>query len=338
MAKQSRISSEDSLIQVFRSRYSASSPLIKKGIGDDAAVIRPAKAAEDWVITSDMLVEEIDFRREWTTPRQLGRKSLAVNLSDLAAMGAKPMFFTVALAVTPDISKRWILDFHDGLTEKGLAHGARLVGGDLSGSKKSIVISVTAIGESIDRKIVYRSGGKPGDLIYVTGSLGRSAAGLKLLQQNEKLGRYRKMALEAHRNPEPRCAAGLWLAQSGCVHCMMDLSDGISVDLPRLCAASRVGAEIWVQNIPLFQESALWGFDPAELALHGGEDYELLFAVPASRVSFLEKNYPSALPALTCIGKLTSNTGKVWLSGPSNRKKLLVRHGWDHFNSQTEHK
>lgn len=326
---------EDSLIQILKRRYPPKNVQLKKGIGDDAAVIRPKGSKEFWLITSDMLVESIDFHRKWTTPRQLGRKSIAVNLSDLAAMGARPRFFTVSLAVSPDIPESWILDFHTGMTEKGRDFGAYLIGGDLSRAEKHISVSITALGESQSRRVLYRTGGKAGDHIYVTGSLGRSAAGLNLLQNPGIKGprSFRKQALHAHLDPEPRCAAGRWLARSGVVSCMMDLSDGLSMDLPRLCAASGIGAEIRVQSLPVFQKAALWGLDPVELALHGGEDYELLFAVSPSKSRMLEKKYPASFPRITRIGKMTPNKGKVWLAGalPGDRRRLLPQSGWDHF-------
>ena len=325
--------SEDRIVKLLQQRFPAQSPFLAKGIGDDAAVIRPRGAKEFWLITTDMLVEDIDFRRKWSLPRQLGSKSIAVNLSDLAAMGARPRFFTVSLAVPPGISERWILDFHDGLTGKGESMGAQLAGGDLSRSETHIAISITALGESLKRKVLYRSGGSPGDLLYVTGRLGRSAAGLKLLESSETAfrSRYRKEALLAHLEPEPRCAAGLWLAQSGLASCMMDLSDGISMDLPRLCAASGAGAEVCLPSLPLFPESSAWGCDPVELALHGGEDYELLFAVPAGKSPRLEKAYPATLPPITRIGRLTENPGKVWVTGSDQRRSHLPRRGFDHL-------
>jgi thiamine-monophosphate kinase len=326
---------ENNLIQLLKHRYPFKSAQLKAGIGDDAAVIEPKGAAEFWLITTDMLVESIDFHLKWMSPRQLGRKSIEVNLSDLAAMGARPRFFTVSLAIPSDTPKRWILDFHDGLTEKGRAFGAFLIGGDLSRAEKHIVISITALGESQNRKVLYRSGGKPGDLIYVTGSLGCSAAGLKLLQDPGIKGPagFRKQALQAHLDPEPRCAAGLWLAQSGLVSCMMDLSDGLSMDLPRLCAASGTGAEIHVRLLPVFHEAAVWDLDPVELALHGGEDYELLFAVPRSKRRRFERSYPAAFPRITCIGEMVPDAGKVWLveKGRDQGRRLLPRRGWDHF-------
>ncbi len=250
-------------------------------------------------------------------------------------MGARPRFFTVSLAMPADVTERWIVEFHDGLTEKGTLHGAHLIGGDLSRSEKHIAISVTAMGESKNRKVLYRSGGKAGDLLYVTGELGRSAAGLKLLQKSGVRTRSRSRsgeeALQAHRDPEPRCDAGLWLAQCGFVSCMMDLSDGLSMDLPRLCAASGVGAEIRVSNLPVFPGSALWSCDPVELALNGGEDYELLFAVPKSRSRILEKEYPATLPKLTRIGEMATDVGNVWVIGENEERHRLPERGYDHF-------
>ncbi len=329
--------SEDSLIRLFKCRNIVHGPQLARGIGDDAAVIRPKGAKELWMITTDMLVESVDFHREWTTPRQLGRKSISVNLSDLAAMGAIPRFFTVALAIPTDIPERWILDFHDGLAERGDVLGAHLIGGDLSRAERHITISIAAMGESRNRKVLYRSGGKAGDLIYVTGILGRSAAGLKLLRDEagERPTIFRKEALNAHLDPEPRCAAGLWLAQSGLVSCMMDLSDGLSTDLPRLCAASGVAAEIQIQSLPVFPHAASWSLDPVELALNGGEDYELLFAVPRSKSGLLERNYPASFPQITWIGEMVPGSGKVWLCDRISNKgrRLLPRDGWDHFKT-----
>jgi len=326
--------SENSIIQLLLDRYGAKNPLVKKGIGDDAAVIRPRHAGEYLLVTTDMLLEGIDFRREWTTPRRLGCKSIAVNLSDLAAMGARPLFFTVSLAVPAGISERWILDLYDGLTEPGRSGSAQLIGGDLSHTDGGIAISITALGESIKRKVLYRNGGRAGDLLYVTGTLGQSAAGLRLLQNGRVRPRSRaqKEAVHVHQSPEARCEAGMWLAQCGLVHCMMDLSDGLSMDLPRLCAASGVGAEIHVADLPVFAESQRWGCDPVEMALHGGEDFELLFSVPRSKSRIFEDTYPSHFPKATRIGRLTRDAGKIWMLEPGKDRCLLLEHGYDHFS------
>jgi thiamine-monophosphate kinase len=330
--KPAPLTSENRIIRLLQARFPAANISVKKGIGDDAAVILPPNAREYWLVTSDMLLENIDFRRKWTTPRELGCKSIAVNLSDLAAMGARPRFYTVSLALPPDVSEQWILEFYSGLTELGGAKGACLIGGDLSSSKSGILVSITALGESLKRKVLYRAGGKPGDLLFVTGILGRSAAGLKILQRGRLRQRSKpqKEAVQAHRKPEPRCEAGLWLAQCDLVHCMMDLSDGLSADLPRMCAASGVGAEIDAGRLPVFSESSSWNCNPLDLALNGGEDFELLFAVPKAKAHLLEKKYPANLPKITSIGEMTSDTAIQLHNSGKNRRRLPER-GFDHF-------
>jgi thiamine-monophosphate kinase len=332
--KNAPLISENRIIRLLQNRFQDASPFLKTGMGDDAAVIHPKKAQEYWLITADMLLENIDFRREWTKPRQLGYKSIAVNLSDLAAMGARPRFYTVSLALPPGTSERWILEFYRGMTELGSVHGAILIGGDLSRSESGIMVSIAAMGESIKRRILYRSGGKPGDVLYVTGVLGRSAAGFNLLKAGCTYSgsRPRREAVRAHRQPEPRCEAGMWLAQCGWVRCMMDLSDGLSMDLPRLCEAGGVGAEIDCSRLPVFKEALAWGCDPTALALNGGEDFELLFAVPASRVSMLEKNYPAKFPRITRIGAMTRYAGKVWMHDGGRNRRRLKELGFDHFH------
>jgi thiamine-monophosphate kinase len=328
----SNLTSENSIIQLLQKRYPGRGAFVKKGIGDDGAVVCPGPADEYWVITTDTLLEGIDFRREWTTPYRLGYKSIAVNLSDLAAMGARPRWFTVSLALPPGISKRWILEFYRGLNASNSSKGSQLIGGDLSLSESGILISVTAVGESLNHRVLYRSGGRAGDLLYVTGVLGRSAAGLKLLQSGGGKSRShpKQEALQAHQTPKPRCQTGIWLAQSGLVRCMMDLSDGLSVDLPRLCKAGGVGAEIHLADLPIFPESRAWGCDPVKLALHGGEDYELLFAVPKSKSRLLEQSYPSKFPSLTQIGRFTGTVGRIWTL-ESGKRHLLPQQGYDHF-------
>jgi thiamine-monophosphate kinase len=329
--------SENRIIRLLQSMFQDKSPALKKGIGDDAAVIRIQNSQEYWLLTTDMLLENIDFRRGWTTPRQLGYKSLAVNLSDLAAMGARPRFYTVSLALPEGFTGRWILEFYRGLAELGNGQGVLLVGGDLSRSEDGILVSIAALGESAGRKVLYRSGGRAGDILYVTGVLGRSAAGFKLLEDGCVRPRSRPQleALRAHQKPEPRCDAGMWLAQCGWVNCMMDLSDGLSVDLPRLCAASGVSAEIDASVLPIFRRSAVWGCDPVSLALHGGEDFELLFAVPNSKARTLEANYPVKLPKITRIGAMIRGAGKVWISEGGRNRCRLIEKGFDHFRRNT---
>lgn len=308
---------------------------LEMGIGDDAAVFHPPGADEFWAVTTDILLEDIDFCRGWLTPGQLGHKSLAANLSDLAAMGVRPRYYTVGLGIPGELKQNWIAAFYRGMSRLGDAHGAMLIGGDLSRSPHGLHIAIAAFGETLHRRLLYRSGGSPGDLVFVTGTLGLSAAGLRLLELGKTRGESppERLALKAHREPQPRCETGIWLAQSGLARCMMDLSDGLSVDLPRMCAASRTGAEIYTELLPSFSGCATWRCDPLMLALHGGEDFELLFAVPATGLQAFRAAYPRTYPQVTQIGKLTRKTGIVCRSGPGRPSNPLPALGFDHFRN-----
>jgi len=326
--------SENRIVDLLKRRFSGRSPFLEKGIGDDAAVIRPSGAKERWIVTTDMLLENVDFRRDWQTAAELGWKSLAVNLSDLAAMGVRPRFYIVSLALPVDIKEPWIASFYTGMRSVGNKNGAVLIGGDLSGSPKGIDISITAIGETQHRKIVYRTGGRPGDRVYVTGILGCAAAGLLLLKNGVRRGRTtaERQALAAHRKPRPRCAAGEWVAQNDFARAMMDLSDGLSMDLPRLCRASGTGARVYASRLPRVEGGGL-AFDPLELALHGGEDFELLFCISPRKARALESTWPSGFPPIHCIGSLEPGTEVVLMEAPGKSSRPLAEHGYDHFKS-----
>jgi len=329
---------ENQIVQLLSARFGARSPSLLKGIGDDAAVLHPRGAREYLVITTDMLLEDIDFTRSWMTPAQLGHKSLAVNLSDLAAMGARPRFFTVSLALPRDVGIDWIESFYRGMSALANRQGATLIGGDLSRSPAGVQTTITAIGETTDRRPVYRSGGQPGDFLYVTGVLGRAAAGLSLLWRGSLHGRNaaERKALQSHRVPEPRCAVGTWLARRRFARCMIDLSDGLSVDLPRLCEASGTGAEIWSERLPVFPEARRWQSDPLTLALHGGEDFELLFAVSPRKAAAFERAYPAQFPPISRIGRLRCEQGVFWSAGSAKPLQPLIPAGFDHFRSSPQ--
>jgi thiamine-monophosphate kinase len=325
--------SEDEITRFLRTRFPARNALVETGIGDDAAVLRGSSPGKTLVVTTDMLLEDIDFRRAWATPAQVGHKALAVNLSDLAAMGAVALYYVVALALPKPVDPAWIRGFFRGLTALGRRFDADLIGGDLSSSRSGIGISITAIGTPAGRRAILRSGGRAGDLLYVTGSLGCSAAGLALLRSGILRGRSgpERFALRAHRTPEPRCAVGEWLSRSGLVSCLMDLSDGLSSDLPRLCEASGTGGEVCASSLPRFSESASWGCDSLGLAFHGGEDFELLFAATPRKAAILERRYPSTLPPLSRIGVLTAKAGVRWRRAPGAASTPLPKRGYDHF-------
>ncbi len=332
--KRAQAFDENRIVRMLQEEFApARGASIIKGIGDDAAVIRIRGSGPCLVVTTDMLLEDIDFRRDWLTPGQLGHKSLAANLSDLAAMGAKPRFFTAALALPSDITPAWIQAFYRGMSSLAARHDARLIGGDLSRSPSGIQVTIAAIGEAPARQITYRAGGRPGDLLYVTGVLGKAAAGLALLRQGHLrvMNKAERAALDAQRIPEPRCQAGLWLAEHNFAECMMDLSDGLSMDLPRLCEASGVGAEICGSRIPTFDAARAWNCRPEKIALHGGEDFELLFAVSPQKKALLEATYPAGLPQISLIGRLRREPGVFWTKRPGERMRPMIARGFDHF-------
>ena len=279
---------------------------IVKGIGDDCAILRP-RVNEDLVFTTDFVLEGRHFTLETHKAADVGHKALARSLSDLAAMGSEPVFCLVSLAVPASVRPSWIDGFYKGLLALGDKYGIALAGGDLARFDK-VVADVICCGRVPRGKALVRGGAKPGDSIYVTGELGASAHGFAT-----KRGR----AWRRHLRPEPRIAAGIALRKLG-VSAAMDLSDGLSLDLRRLCVESNAGAEIEAAALPVAR-----GASEAE-ALHGGEDYELLFtASPKTRV-------PSSIDGLpvTHIGAIvkTNRPGTVRINGQS-----LPANGFDHF-------
>ena len=278
---------------------------IVAGIGDDCAIFRPPGAKDDLLFTTDLLIEDVHFKRATHTPSMVGHKALARGLSDIAAMGGDPVFCLLSLGLPDWADRRWIDQFYAGLLK--LAGSARtvLAGGDLSRSER-VVCDIVVAGSVPKGRALRRDGARPGDAIYVSGSLGGSALGLA-----KRKGR----AWKRHTQPEPRLALGRYLRQKLRATAAMDLSDGLSLDLRRLCAASNVAAGI--EAPPVFPGATL------EQALHGGEDYELLFTVrPGVRVPARFENLP-----LTRIGVIRRGPpGRVLLSGHP-----LAPLGYDHF-------
>lgn len=275
-----------------------------KAIGDDAAVLRP-HPGEDLVFTSDFVLEGRHFTVSTHRPADIGHKALARSLSDLAAMGSEPVFCLVSLAVPAPIAPSWVGRFYKGLLALADRTNITLAGGDLASFDK-IVVDVICCGRVPRGKALLRSGAKQGDRVYVTGELGRSAHGFAI---------RRGVAWHRHLRPEPRISAGIALRKLGVSACM-DLSDGLSLDLARLCAESGVGAEIG-PYLPVARQASL------DEALHGGEDYELLFTAPP------RMRIPGKIAGLpvTGIGTITaSHIGKVRFAGRPLKSK-----GFDHF-------
>jgi thiamine-monophosphate kinase len=306
----------------FRSR-------LQLGIGDDAALIASPRGM-DFVVTCDAFLEGVHFLLDAHTPESVGYKSLARATSDIAAMGATPRYFFLTLALPARRTGKWLDGFVAGMARAARECGVTLAGGDTS-CQPTIAISITVIGEIAKRAAVKRSGAKPGDLIYVSGTLGAAQLGLQLIRRGLHRQAKWKPLLRRHFFPSIRLALGNFLSLRHLASAMIDLSDGFSSDLARLCAASRVGARIWRERIPAFAvPPALCarGFDPLALALHGGDDYELLFAIPRRLAKKIPARYRGV--RLTRIGEITQEK-EISLVDEEGRATLLKPAGWDPF-------
>ena len=296
------------------------------GIGDDAACWR-ARGLQ--LATTDTLIEGIHFDLRHITWRELGWKSIAVNLSDIAAMGGQPRYALVTLGLPGDIEVDNIIEFYKGMAKLARKFDVQIVGGDMVGAP-IVVITIALIGEAQDEgKILKRSAAEPGDLIAVTGHLGASAAGLAMMQSKIDLDKKTAATLrKAHCKPNPRIEEGQTLARHG-VKAAMDISDGLIIDIEKICIASDVGARIYSASLPIHPTVAKAFSDEATVfALSGGEDYELLFTAPQKIVSAVGK---SLTCPVTVIGEIVKGKGvKVF---DENGKKLTLKDiGWDHFN------
>jgi thiamine-monophosphate kinase len=294
------------------------------GIGDDAALV---KAPRSLLLTTDILVEDEDFRRAVHPPRLLGRKALNVNLSDIAAMGGRPLHALVGMAMPGDVEESWLRQFMAGFRSAAREARVALVGGDLSRSEK-IMISVTVTGEA--NSPVTRSGARAGDGIFVSGTLGDAARGFRLLEEGGLKGTSRGAGpfVRAFLDPVPRLELGALLARRKLASAMIDISDGLSVDLAHICEESGVGSEVDASRIPISAALRRLSKDPLALALHGGEDFELLFTVRQAKIAAVEK-LPSKF-RLTRIGRVTAGN-KMFLVGPDNKKEPLRAGGFEHF-------
>lgn len=305
---------------------------IELGIGDDAALLRLPSDTQ-LVTTIDALIEEVHFRRDWSRPEDLGWKALAVNVSDLGAMGARPLAALLSIALPPNLPVRWIDRLYRGLAECARQYGCPIIGGDTVRSPRSVAISVTALGSVPCGRAVRRSGAQVGDLLYVTGVLGESGAGLDLLQRSVMRKRKYEALYRWHIRPQPPVAAGAVLAEAGLPTAMMDLSDGLGSDLRHLTRASGVGAQVEAERLPISEVTRMaakeLGTDPARWALFGGEDYQLLFTVPRERLSEVAPTLGPLGITATVIGDITPRGLKLML--PDGSKKPLRPEGFAHF-------
>ncbi len=273
------------------------------GIGDDAAIWNPAPG-RSVVITTDALVEHVHFRLDWTDWVSLGHKVLAVNISDIAGMGARPRIATIVLGLTGDELVSEVESLYSGLGTLAAMHDVVIAGGDVVRVPNDVTLSVTMLGDVRAGQALTRIGAQSGDLVVVSGTLGASAAGMALLERGQAPGTSGPLLIAAHLRPNPRVALGLILKDLGAT-AAMDLSDGLMGDLPKILAASGVSAEIDVDLIPVLPAlRALFPDEFEDFALRGGEDYELLLTVPPDRFEELRLQAVAVGATLTSIGRI----------------------------------
>lgn len=329
-----RRASEDDLVRVIRGLTSRpGAPGVRRAIGDDAALLDPTPGTA-LVATTDLLLEDVHFRRRWAEPADIGWKAMAVNVSDIAAMGGSPRWALVALACPDGTPAEEIEAFYEGALALCDAHGIVIVGGDTSSSPAGWLVNVTVLGEAASP--VLRSTARPGDVVAVTGQLGRSAAGLALLEREAAPTGLPAAVLaevtDAHLRPRPRVAEARWLAAAGGVTAMMDLSDGLATDLGRLVAESAAGATVHTDRVPIAPAtravSTALGHEALAWATGGGEDYELLVTCERGAFERLHAGLPGA--QLTAVGEITPGPGLRWLD--AGGRAVAVAAGFEHFS------
>jgi thiamine-monophosphate kinase len=305
------------------------------GIGDDTAVWRGSPRLT--IATTDAMVENVHYKPEYTTWYELGWKAMASNLSDVASMGGAPRYALVILALRPQIEVAQVNEMYRGMADIAGRFGTLVVGGDIVSSPAASMIGITVLGESAsadDGVLMRRSGARVGDLVAVTGTLGGSGAGLAMLLEGRQFEAATAQALRrAHQQPVPRVAEGRVLVEAG-VRAAMDVSDGLVGDLEKMCIASGVGARLRLGVVPVIPEARVAFPDRClEMALHGGEDYELLFtAPPAMMEAALEALRAAGLTPATVVGEIVAEpVRKVVLVNVDGQERVAEKGGWDHF-------
>ncbi len=327
---------EFGLIERIKEVLGQDLPQNSLGIGDDCAVLPEARNRT--LVTTDLLVEGVHFLKSAISPKDLGHKSLAVNLSDIAGMGGTPTYAFVSIALPEDTEVEWVSSFYEGLRNLARKYKVSVLGGDTTRSLNGITINITLLGET-DGRVKLRSSAKKGDLICVTNTLGDSAGGLQIiLNQIAQDSPARQYLVKCHHHPKPQVEEGQWLAQQENVHAMMDVSDGIGSDLKRIIEQSGCGARVDLEKIPLSDQLRLsakeLGWDPLELAISGGEDYCLLLTVDRTSYPGIAAEFKKQfnLP-LYAIGEITSDRGKpeYLVNGMPHP---LSSSGFDHFRKK----
>ena len=328
---------ERELIEQIQRLVGADSGELLQGIGDDCAVISKTLDTA-WLLTMDTLLEGVHFDLDLHPPEQLAEKSVAVNVSDIAAMGGKPLFVLLSLGLPRTFDEAWFGRFSSGLVRTLADYGCLLIGGDTVASPGPVALTLTVVGEAQVSKVLYRSKACIGDSIWVSGPLGLSAAGFELLRMDRVAPELQPL-VDAHLRPCARVDLGMKLAESGLVHAMMDVSDGLATDLAHLARASGVGAKIFAAHLvihpALKQAAAMLEKDPLEWMLQGGEDYELLFTAAPEKSDQLVQLAASSGLSLSQVGTVVSGSGVTLVTSGCDGAELyeipVSYQGFDHF-------
>ena len=307
------------------------------GIGDDVAVLR-AGMDRAWLATCDVQVEGAHFLRDSITPRDLGHKALAINLSDIASAGGLPRFALVSLGLPKDLQVEFVDGLYEGLRTEAEQFGVDIVGGNISSSRLGVFIDIFLLGEAPQADVLLRSGARAGDKILVTGTLGDAAAGVALLLDRSLStdAAYAAIARERRDRPSPRVREGQLIGAAHVATAMIDISDGLAGDLGHLCARSAVGARIYVEKLPVAASNRALALasqgDEWHFALHGGEDYELLFTAPPQQAGGLAARITQQTGTqISVIGDILPLDEGQQLVFPGGRMAPLEPFGWDHF-------
>jgi thiamine-monophosphate kinase len=325
---------ETGFIHYLQQQFSVNSPLV--GIGDDCAVI-PMTKDMAWLVTTDALIEGVHFLKEKIGASQLGYKTIAVNVSDIAAMGGEPRYAFLSIALPKNTDCNWLNQLVQGMKEACQLWNISLLGGDTVGSKNDLFLNITLIGTAHPQKIKYRHQAQVGDMICLTNDVGNAGGGLKALQNQLSLNADVQYLIDAHFHPQPSTEQGKWLASHSAVHAMMDISDGLDCDLRRLIKASQCGAMIEITQLPiskaLLQVSQEQHWVAFDIALTGGEDYCLLLTIAQDQLQSLQSSFHAIFgKPLYAIGQIIDLPEQLIYQLDGKPKKMHLR-PFDHFQS-----
>jgi thiamine-monophosphate kinase len=335
---------EFGLIRELHTHCHVLSSEVIQGIGDDAAILRttPKKSL---LASTDLTIEGIHFDLAFESFQDVGYRTAVANISDIAAMGGIPKFLLVAIAIPPSYSVNNMRALYQGFKKPCREYDISLVGGDTSSSKSGLFLCLTILGHVNPNRALTRHGAKVGDRVYVTGTLGDSKAGLQILQHQKKQKKhtvpqsYDTFLKKRHLRPTPRLAVGQHLSQDRLAHAAIDVSDGLSGDIHHLCQASHVGVELWASHLPISRQcqayAAAHRVNPIDIALEGGEDYELLFTINPQNQARVTDLAHMLKTTMTCIGEIKPKLFglRLKLEGGNNRK--IIRQSFDHFSTTT---